>query len=137
MRRNVLNNLRIPIVERALSGTDVFSDGMNDWMQAVWVCNQYIDEEKPWALAKSDHQQMAAVLANMFVFIRNLAIVIQPIIPASSGKLLDQMRIPADERTFGALKDAGWYDRLRASGVRLSQPVGIFPRLEMPVDEPA
>jgi methionyl-tRNA synthetase len=47
------------------------------------------------------------------------------------------MGIPADERDFAALDDASWYERLRASGFRLEQPVGVFPRLELPAEEPA
>ena len=45
------------------------------------------------------------------------------------------MGIPKGERSFAALADTAWYDRLRASGFTLSQPVGIFPRLDMPAAE--
>jgi methionyl-tRNA synthetase len=75
---------------------------------------------------------MKAVLATLFICIRDLAIAIQPIIPTSAGKLLDQMGIPEDERSFAALADTTWYEHLRTSGFRLLQPVGIFPRLDMP-----
>ena len=80
---------------------------------------------------------MKAVLATLYFCIRDLAIAIQPIIPASAAKLLDQMGIPEDERSFAALADTPWYERLRASGFRLAQPVGIFPRLEMPAEAEA
>ena len=103
-------------------------------MRGVFACNQYVDAQAPWALKKTDPERMKAVLATLFVCIRDLAIAIQPIIPESAARLLDQMGIPTDERSFDALSDTGWYERLRASGFRLGQPVGIFPRLEMPVD---
>ena len=111
-----------------------FTEGTDAWMRAVFACNQYVDSQAPWALKKTDPERMKAVLATLFVCIRDLAIAIQPIIPESSAKLLDQMGIPEDERKFDALSDTGWYERLRASGFRLGQPVGIFPRLEMPAE---
>ena len=62
--------------------------------------------------------------------IRDLAVAIAPVIPAASAKLLDQMGIPAGERDYAALADAGSYDRLAASGFTLAPPTPIFPRLE-------
>ncbi len=114
-----------------------FTGGLNNWMRAVFACNQYIDVQAPWALKKTDPERMKAVLATLYFCIRDLAIAIQPIIPASAAKLLDQMGIPEDERSFAALADTPWYERLRASGFRLAQPVGIFPRLEMPTEAEA
>ena len=103
-------------------------------MKLVFNCNQYIDAQAPWSLKKTDPERMKAVLATLFICIRDLAIAIQPIIPDSAARLLDQMGIPEDERKFDALSDTGWYERLRASGFGLGQPVGIFPRLEMPAE---
>ncbi len=72
-----------------------------------------------------------AVLATLYVAIRDLTVAIQPIIPASAGKLLDQMEIPAEERSFAALEDEDSYGRLAASGFKLGLPSPIFPRLDM------
>ncbi len=112
-----------------------FSSGTDAWMRAVYACNQYVDAQAPWALRKTDPDRMTAVLATLYVCIRDLAMAIQPIIPDSAEKLLDAMGIPEDERTFAALKDSTWYERLRASGFRLAPPSPIFPRLEMPTSE--
>jgi methionyl-tRNA synthetase len=49
---------------------------------------------------------------------------VQPIMPDSAAKLLDQLAIPADRRSFTAL---GAADALTA-GTELPQPVGVFPR---------
>ena len=111
-----------------------FSRGIEAWVQSVYGCNEYIDFRAPWALRKTDPKQMSDVLASLFITIRDLAILIQPIVPAAAGTLLDQMGIPANERTFSALADMTWYERLRATDFRLSQPVGIFPRLELPTE---
>ena len=114
-----------------------FSVGIEAWMRAVFACNQYVDEQAPWTLRKSDPERMRVVLLTLFGAVRNLAIAIRPVVPGSADRLLDQMGIPADERDYAALADAGWYDRLVASGFRLSQPVGVFPRLELPAEDTA
>ncbi len=121
---------------RAFEAFD-FSAGMDDWMRAVFACNQYVDEQAPWALKKTDPERMRAVLMTLFMAVRDLAIAIRPIVPGSAARLLDQLGIPDDERDYAALADPAWFQRLVNSGFRLSQPVGIFPRLELPADEAA
>ncbi|RVU06256.1 methionine--tRNA ligase [Novosphingobium umbonatum] len=116
-----------------------FSQGIDCWMRAVYACNQYIDAQAPWKLKKENPERMKDVLAMLFLQLRDLAIAIAPVIPDSANRLLDQMGIPADERNLGSIYENTldpytWYERLRQSGFTLSQPVGVFPRLEMPVD---
>jgi len=107
------------------------SQGIEGWLKAVFACNQYIDSQAPWALRKSDPERMIAVLATLYVAIRDLAIVIAPVIPAASAKLLDAMGVPEGERDYAALEEAGSYERLAGSGFRLGLPTPIFPRLEL------
>ncbi len=112
-----------------------FSVGIEAWMKAVFACNQYVDAQAPWTLRKTDPERMKTVLGTLFAVIRDLAIAILPVIPASAGKLLEQMGVAADARGFAALERQGWYDELRASGYRVAQPVPLFPRLELEVAE--
>ncbi|MCA1662406.1 MAG: methionine--tRNA ligase [Novosphingobium sp.] len=108
-----------------------FSIGIEAWLRAVFACNQYVDEQAPWALRKSDPERMRVVLLTLFVAIRDLAIAIAPVVPASAAAILDQLGVPDDERDYAALSDAGWYERRVAIGMPLSAPVGAFPRLEL------
>jgi methionyl-tRNA synthetase len=114
-----------------------FSQGIEAWLRAVFACNKYIDEMAPWALRKSDPKRMRAVLATLFLCIRDLAIAIRPITPASADKLLDVMGIQESERDQRALCDVDWYVRLVRSGFRLEPPTPLFPRLELPEEEAA
>ena len=114
-----------------------FSDGLDSWMRAVFACNQYVDEQAPWALRKTDPARMQVVLMTLFEAVRSLAIAIRPVVPASAERLLDQMGIPAAERDFAALADREWLARLLSSVFVLGQPVGVFPRLELPETETA
>jgi methionyl-tRNA synthetase len=82
------------------------------WIQAVFACNAYIDEQAPWALRKTDPQRMAAVLGTLVRAIRELTAAIAPIIPASADALL-------------SLIDAG------KGGAPIPAPTPLFPRLEL------
>ncbi len=112
----------------------VLSQGIEAWLRAVFACNQYIDAQAPWTLRKSDPERMIAVLATLYEAIVDLAIAISPVIPDSAARLLDQMGVPAAERTFMALGDRSRYARLAASGFKLGTPTPIFPRLEAAAD---
>jgi methionyl-tRNA synthetase len=114
-----------------------FSDGLESWMRAVFACNQYVDEQAPWALRKTDPARMTAVLMTLFRCVRNLAIAFRPVVPASADRLLDQMGIESGARDFIALDDDSWFASLVGSGFVLEKPVGVFPRLELSDEDSA
>jgi methionyl-tRNA synthetase len=113
-----------------------FSDGLEAWMRAVFACNQYVDEQAPWTLRKSNAHRMEAVLMTLLRCVRNLAIAVRPVVPDAIDRLLDQVGIAPDARDYAALADTAWIDNLVAAGFRVAQPVGVFPRLELPAAEP-
>jgi methionyl-tRNA synthetase len=112
------------------------SQGIDAWMAAVFACNAYIDAQAPWALRKTDPVRMRTVLATLYIAIAQLAVAIMPVIPESASKLLDAMGIAAELRTYAAIQ-SHWYSPLAESDFRLEQPVGLFPRLELPAEETA
>jgi methionyl-tRNA synthetase len=104
-----------------------FSVGIEAWMQAVFACNQYVDEQAPWALRKTDPVRMERVLATLCGCIRDLAIAISPVVPVAAGKMLDALSVPADQRGFAALGND-------PATVRVENPTPAFPRLELPTE---
>ena len=114
-----------------------FSDGLEAWMRAVFACNQYVDEQAPWELRKTDPERMAGVLLTLFRCVRDLAIAVRPVVPTSADRLLDQMGIAPEARDVAALEDGNWFPALVATGFRMDKPVGVFPRLEMPAEDAA
>lgn len=104
------------------------SQGCEAWMRAVFACNQYVDAQAPWALRKTDPERMEAVLRTLLLAIRDLAIAIRPVIPASADRMLDLLG--ATGRNFADLDDRSWID-----GATLQPPSPIFPRLELPAAE--
>jgi len=109
-----------------------FSTGIEAWMRAVYACNQYVDEQAPWTLKKTDPERMKAVLQTLFMALRDLAIAIQPVVPEKAAALLDQLGIPEGERGYSALADTAWFTRLVAEGFTVAPPTPLFPRLELP-----
>lgn len=107
------------------------SQATEAWIQAVFACNAYIDEQAPWALRKTDRERMETVLATLYICIAQLAVAIRPVIPGSADRLLDAMGIAPELRGFEAI-GGHWYSPLAESDFRLAQPVPLFPRLEMP-----
>ncbi|MEZ5656000.1 MAG: methionine--tRNA ligase [Sphingobium sp.] len=109
------------------------SGAIDAWIKAVFACNQYVDAMAPWALRKTDPDRMAQVLGTLYACIRDLAIAIRPIIPASADALLDAMKVPTECWTFAFLSD-GSDD---VSGRVIDPPKPLFPRLELPAAESA
>jgi methionyl-tRNA synthetase len=97
-------------------------------LNAAWAvvadANRYFAAEAPWALAKTDPARQGTVLYVTAEVMRQVAILAQPFMPASAGKLLDLLAIPETERDFAAL---GGGQRI-ASGVALPAPAPVFPR---------
>lgn len=114
-----------------------FSAGIEAWLRAVYACNQYVDEQAPWALKKTDPDRMRVVLLTLFAALRDLAIAIAPVVPEKSASLLEQLGVPENERRLGNITDPDWYNRLVEQGFAVAKPTPIFPRLELPEGEAA
>lgn len=99
-------------------------------LEAIWrvvrAANGYVDAQAPWTLRKEDPDRMKTVLYVLAEVIRHLAILMQPFVPDSAARMLDQLEIPEDARDYLAIGD----DRRLAAGTVLPKPEGIFPRYE-------
>jgi methionyl-tRNA synthetase len=95
-------------------------------LSVIWTvvadANRYFAGEAPWALAKTDPSRQKTVLYVTAEVIRRVAILAQPFIPQSAGKLLDLLEVSKEERDFSWLKT-----RLKV-GTALRAPTAIFPR---------
>ena len=98
------------------------------YLDSVWSvvadANRYFAAEAPWAKRDSDRARMATVLYVTAEVVRQLAILIAPVMPKSADKLLDQLGQDGEARSFRSLGAGG---RLRP-GPRLPAPAGVFPR---------
>jgi methionyl-tRNA synthetase len=90
----------------------------------VALANGYFAEQAPWALAKTDPERQGTVLYVTAEVLRQIAILTQPFMPASTGKLLDLLAVATKERNFSFLGE----EHRIAAGVKLPTPAAVFPR---------
>jgi methionyl-tRNA synthetase len=94
--------------------------------EAIWAvigdANRYVDAQAPWALRKTDKARMATVLYTLAETIRMIALYVQPIMPESADKILDQLSVSKDARDYTAL------GTMLTPGTALPKPSPVFPR---------
>ena len=106
---------------------------INDGIKAVWsyigAANKYIDVTTPWILAKDPAQarRLEAVMYNLADAVRNIAILISPMMPFSAPKIFQQLGLAVPE-TFD-LDTVSWGNLPDGTKVEKGQP--IFPRIEV------
>ncbi len=105
-----------------LINRQVLHEALEEVWKVVRASNAYIDRQAPWVLRKTDPGRMGAVLRVLTDVLRQVATVLQPFMPDSMGRLLDQLGVPAAARSFAALAVP------LEEGVSLPPPRGIFPR---------
>ena len=97
-------------------------EALEETWKVIRAANSYIDRQAPWALKKTDTLRMSQVLRLLVDVLRPIATVLQPFMPDSMAKMLDQLGVPADQRSFTALQTP------LPGGVALPAPQGVFPR---------
>ncbi len=113
-----------------LMGREAITASLDALFDVVAEANRYVDGQAPWKLKKTDTERMATVLWVLAEVVRHLAILVQPVMPESAGRMLDLLAVPPDRRAFDALGaggGAGGADAL-VPGTSLPKPEGIFPR---------
>ena len=91
-------------------------------------CNKYIDETMPWALAKEEakRDRLSTVLYNLIEGINIGASLLEPFMPETSKKILEQ--INAVPRAFDDMTEFGKY----ASGNKVTEkPEILFARMDI------
>lgn len=87
--------------------------------------NQYIEQKKPWELAKQDQEALGKVLFNLYELLRATSSMLAPIMPETSEKLrqklgLRELLIFSEEETWGSQKNPK---------LEVGEP--LFPKLEL------
>ena len=104
------------------------ADALTEIFALFKRCNKYIDETMPWALAKDKAQQdrLATVLYNLVESISYGAALLEPFMPSTSRKILEQLN--AKPRTIEEMEQFGLYE----SGTKVTdQPQILFARMDI------
>ena len=65
--------------------------------------NKYFNDSEPWSLKKTDKNKMNAVLYSIVEQIKNISILLLPIIPSSANKILDVINVKSDYRKIAQI----------------------------------
>ena len=101
-------------------------------LERIWTVladtNAYFAEQEPWTLRKNGElDRMNTVLYVTLEVVRQVALLLQPVMPDSTAKLLTLLGVPEGEsRQFAALGTA------LVPGTELPAPAPVFPRYEAP-----
>ena len=112
----------------ALARAAMDRQAIKSWLDAVWDVvaegDRYFASEKPFDKALTPERKGTILYVTAEV-VRQLAILVQAVMPASAAKLLDLLGQPeGSARQYSALGAAG---RL-VPGTQLPEPQGVFPR---------
>ena len=112
-----------------------FSDlSLHKALIAIWDfinnANKYIVENEPWNLAKDpvNKEKLMAIIYNLLVALRDIAILITPFMPQTSQKILQQIGITESQKLdFSTIRENGSL----TAGNSLVRGDSLFPRIEV------
>ena len=106
--------------------TEQLHEAAAELIGALSAANLYFAEQAPWG-KKDDMARMGAILATTADVVRRAAIAAQPFVPASAGKILDILAVPADQRLLEHALDP---DLFIAPQTMLPPPEPVFRKFE-------
>jgi len=105
-------------------------------LEAIWdllnACNKYLDDQKPWELAKRDRDALQRVLGHVCEALRLTGLFLFPFLPATAEKMWAQLGMagpPADAR----LAEVGRWGAGAPRPMRRGE--ALFPRVEFSLEE--
>ncbi len=112
-----------------------YQNALKAWSELVTACDLYINDMKPWALAKDATQKdrLQVVLGTALNAVEALGVMIYPVLPEASLALARCFSTPLlDERP-----DLSTVTKTRFAYTLGAEVPKLFARLQMPVDEEA
>jgi methionyl-tRNA synthetase len=107
-----------------------FSVALTYVWQLISRTNKYIDETKPWALAKDEanREHLSSVMAHLAESLRRSAILLKPFLTQTPDKIFQQLGLVNEtEQSWESLADFG----VIPAGTKTVKGEPIFPRLEL------
>ncbi len=122
----------VKTADAAITALD-FQGGINAIMEFCKRVNGYVTEKEPWAIAKDESRtaELNEVLYNTAESIRALAVLLHPIMPATTQTLWESL---GAQETLGNIAEQKISDVARwgqlPAGSRVTKGAVLFPRLE-------
>lgn len=102
-----------------------FTKALTNIWKLVKFGNKYIDLTEPWLMAHDDSKKarLATVLYNLSDLIRNVAIMLSPILVKTADNILKNMG-----QRFEGIETLGWHKTVPGVKVTVGEP--LFPRID-------
>ncbi|MDA7688550.1 methionine--tRNA ligase [Pelagibacteraceae bacterium] len=120
----MINNFtdRLIILNKMISIQDITGYIKNVW-ELISEANKFFNDKKPWDLKKNDENQYKNVLFVTANLIKQIGILIYPVMPDTSERILQILNIK-EENNFQSIND------IALSGTKLNKISPLFPRIE-------
>ncbi|MSR76755.1 MAG: methionine--tRNA ligase [Candidatus Omnitrophica bacterium] len=127
-----------PLYQNSLGLWDLVCEAMKQWdprqaLSAIFAvvkqANQFVEENKPWVLAKSpaSRDELAQVLAVLAEAVAHVAVVLLPFLPDTAGKISERL----GRQDAGASFDKASFTKpFLQTGIKLTRGEILFPKLE-------
>ena len=104
---NLKNNLSK--IESFMNNQD-----LNEYIKMVvgfsFDANKYFNDSEPWAVKKTDTERMKNILFTIMEQIKNISILLNPIIPIATNKVLGAMNISNQNINLDKIRDENIFD---------------------------
>ena len=74
---------------------------INNYIKTVvnfsFEANKYFNDTEPWSLKNSDKTRMEQIIYTILVQIKNISILLNPIIPVATNKVLKMMNVNPED----------------------------------------
>ena len=106
-----------------------FQNALMEVFKLIGRANKYIDENKPWLLAKDESQKnrLAQVLYNLLECVRISAVLLTPFMPDTCRKIFGQIGAGEELRSWESAKTWG----LLPMDAAVNKGENLFPRIDM------
>ena len=98
--KNNINNLIQLINEQDLN------QYIKNVVEYSFNANKYFNDSEPWAVKKIDQIRMNTILFTIIDQIKNISILLNPIIPLATNKVLDTLNIEEDQRCLDSIQNS-------------------------------
>ena len=72
--------------------------------------NKYFNDLEPWSLKKNDPERMKVILFAICEQIKNISILLNPIIPVATDKVLETMNVKKENRSINKINNLECFD---------------------------
>ena len=104
--KKLLNNLRnnLPKLIKLMN-----NQNLNEYIKMVvsfsFDANKYFNDSEPWAVKKKDPERMKTILYTIVQQIKNISILLNPIIPNATNKVFSIMNLSGENITIDKIND--------------------------------